>query len=136
MKKSIKREENHAKSQAEAQLHSIIEMVENLEKAEKEENDTAREQAEQTIHEDALSVQVRSGWYEPGSEETKPAEYEILLCWGSPACRIIGELDQYGQPETARIEYQDWGTPWTEYPLTGDQERIIIKYANCFYFAG
>jgi hypothetical protein len=29
---------------------------------------------------------------------------------GGPAVRITGDLADYGEPETASIEYQDWFT--------------------------
>lgn len=103
--------------------------------------DAAREEAEQTIHEDALSVQVRSGWYQPGVSESdsKPAEYEILLCTGGPACRIVGDLSEHGEPETARMEVQDWFQPWTAMrPLVApdnyNSEPVMLAYARCFYF--
>ena len=75
-----------------------------------ESQDSARER----IQEDALSVEVRSGWYTPGGDST-PEEYCILLSTGGPATRIIGELDQHMQPSSARLQAQDWFTPWTEY---------------------
>ena len=118
-----------------------------------EPGDDAREAAEQTIHEDALSVRVRSGWYSPGAskEDQAPAEYEILLCTGGPACRIVGDLSEHGEPETARLEVQDWFQPWTEMrPIAGttgckgskrdplrpqyDSEPTLLAYARCFYF--
>ncbi len=114
--------------QAIAQFKSIKEMVANL----NTEDETEREEAEQTIHEDPLSVQVRSDWHNPG-EKGEISEYNILLCTGGPACRIIGELEN-GQPTSAKIEHQDWGTPWTEYRLSAEDEAIVIQYANCFYF--
>jgi hypothetical protein len=144
-----------AKSQGQAQFDSIKEMVEALEKAKEGEEGAdhcqASEDAEQTIHEDALSVQVRSGWYTPGAElrgsagedAIKPAEYEILLCTGGSACRIIGQLSEHGEPETARLEVQDWFQPWTEYrpywnanePHGSETaESIMLAYARCFYF--
>lgn len=63
------------------------------------------------------------------------AEYRILLCTGGPAVRIIGELGKYAEPETARIEYQDWDTPWEEYVITNakDQEALLT-YCRQFYF--
>ncbi len=133
-----------AKRQGQAQFDSIKEMVAALD-CEIEDADGPR----QRIEEDALSVQVRSGWYSPGGDDpsdTKPAEYEILLCTGGPACRIIGQLDQHGEPETARLEVQDWFQPWTEYrPVNPDDktfasridtkaESIMLAYARCFYF--
>jgi hypothetical protein len=124
-----------AKDQAQAQYQSIVEMVAALNLARMNDNDEAFEDAEQTIHEDALSVEVRSDWYSPGSVTERVAtEYRILLCTGGPACQIIGNLSEYGEPETARIQYQDWFTPWTDYRLTSEQEEIVLTYARCFYY--
>lgn len=94
--------------------------------------DSARER----IQEDALSVQVRSGWFTPGheAEKLKPAEFEILLCTGGPACRIIGDLDDYGQPDSCRLQHQDWGTPWTEHFLNSEQRDYVLTYCRVFYF--
>jgi len=130
--------DNRSEEQAKAQLESIKEMVEALRATEVDgvRDDDALEEAEETIHQDPLSVEVRTGWYTPGAKDadTKPAEYNILLCTGGPACRIIGALNEYGEPETARIQHQDWGTPWTEYQLTTDEENIVLDYVRCFYF--
>jgi hypothetical protein len=86
------------------------------------------------IEEGPLSVQVRSGWYSPGSEQVKPEEFEILLSTGGPALRIIGDLDDYGQPERPRLQYQDWSTPWTEYATSADEDEALAKWCSCFYF--
>lgn len=127
-----KKDESHSEQQAKAQLESIIEMVDNLEKTK---TDEKREEAEQVIHEDPLSVQVRTDWHDPGGEQEKPTEFNILLCTGGPACRIIGELNEYQEPESARIEHQDWFTPWTEYRITAEQEEKVLTYCRQFYFA-
>lgn len=131
---------DHAKEQAKMQLMSIQGMVSTLNKiriAESQGKDdySQLEQAEQAIHEDALSVEVRSGWYTLDQDsDRKPQEYTILLCTGGPACRVIGQLSEHGEPETARIEYQDWGTPWIDYRLTAEEEKDVLTYASCFYF--
>lgn len=104
--------------------------------------DTERDDdAERAIHEDALSVEVRSGWYVLGARDadTKPAEYCILLCTGGPACRIVGQLSEHGEPETAVMEVQDWFQPWTAMrpqvaPDNYDSEPTMLAYARCFYF--
>lgn len=129
-----------ARRQGQAQFDSVKEMVEELRKHDSCSTDW--DNAESAIHDDALSVQVRSGWYTPGDTRTKddtPAEYEILLCTGGPACRIIGELDNYGEPKTAELQVQDWFTPWTAIrpqvaPDNFDSEPILLEYARCFYF--
>ncbi|MCP3966808.1 MAG: hypothetical protein GY718_10725 [Lentisphaerae bacterium] len=122
------------KDQAKAQFESVEEMVTELMAAGETEDYRRQEEAEETIRNDALSVEIRTGWYCVGSEDNEPAEYAILLCTGGPAVRIRGELGHHGGPESARIEHQDWFTPWTEYALTEDQEGILLTYANQFYY--
>ena len=128
------KEDLRSERQAEAKMDHIREMVEALgvEDAEMDRLD----RAEQDIQESVLSVEVRSGWYQPGSTDgtEKPEEFTILLCTGGPAVRIIGDLDQYGQPERARIEHQDWGTPWTEYRINAEDEEVLLTYCRQFYF--
>lgn len=149
----------HAREQAQAQFESIKEMVETLEEACTEQGDDSddsleqrREEAQQRIHEDALSVEVRSGWEEPGQfcaeKHVRAEEYRILLCTGGPAVQIMGELSEHGEPETARLMMQDWGLPWTEYRpldtapgavaagyyLDPKAEEILLTYARQFYF--
>ena len=156
--------DTRAKDQAKAQLESIVEMVKRSEhcrnctgegceltdaeiyaginlyykegdKATEEERQEYHDEeaARQTINEDPLSVQVRSDWHTPGEEEA-PAEYEILLCTGGPAVRITGELDR-DEPNTARIQYQDWFTPWeTLLPLEDEEHEALLTYAQQFYF--
>ncbi|KRR21694.1 hypothetical protein [Bradyrhizobium retamae] len=124
-------------SQAIAQFHSIVEMVSALRFAEKAGNDRAENEARERINEDALSVEVRSGWYSPGNkEDSSPAEYTILLCTGGPAVRIRGELSDYCEPESAFIEYQDWFTGWTRWTPGNSQnvESILLAYSAVFYF--
>jgi hypothetical protein len=92
----------------------------------------SREDAEQRISDDPLSVEVRSSWVTPGEEMT-PTEFCILLGTGGPATRIRGELDEHGEPDRAWLEAQDWGTPWTQYQ-GGDQDALLI-YSRQFCFA-
>lgn len=112
------KEQDHAFQQAILQFKGIAEMVKDLKKAKSDED---QEKATQAIQEDALEV-------------GKLKQYFILLCTGGPACRIIGNLDEYGQPDTAKIQYQDWGTPWTDYPNVASMEDILLEYARQFYF--
>ena len=128
-----KQEEDHGKQQAKAQIKSIIEMIDTLNKAINSENCNEQDEAQEAIQNDPLSVEVRSGWHSVGSTYP-PEEFCILLCWGGPACRIIGDLSEHAQPENPRLEYQDWGTSWTEYPLTSEEEEALQAYCEQFYF--
>jgi hypothetical protein len=126
----MSKDTQRALEQAKAQLDSIIEMVEALHKSE---TDEEREEALQTIQDDPLSVDVRSGWVSSGCD-MEPEEYSILLCTGGPAVRITGSLDLF-EPDTAKIEYQDWFTPWVDMPVTGKEEWALLEYARQFYFS-
>lgn len=130
--------EDHGQANAKAWLERMYEMVARLTEAADLDKETIHERVEQEITESVLSVDVRSGWYVPGSRHTEtgpsPEEYNILLSTGGPALRLIGDLSEHGEPETARLEHQDWGTPWTRYPTSGEDEDIMLTFARCFYF--
>jgi len=94
---------------------------------------TSRDDAEQRIQEDALSVEVRSEWHSPGDANgVENVEFQILLSTGGPATRIMGKLHD-GEPYRAWLEVQDWGTPWTHYYEEGLCD-VLLTYARCFYF--
>src|ERR1035437_752867 len=88
----------------------------------------AREQAQES----ALSVEVRSGWGSPGEEMTAE-DFQILLSTGGPALRIRGELNK-GEPSRAWLEYQDWGTPWTEYHGENADQGTLLSFCSFFFF--
>ena len=157
---------NDAREQAKAQLEGIREMLARLKHAESCDGDADTcellneidcpfplpgteksyetsftdyhdaESARDAIREDALGVEVRSGWVGADAyadrDAGKPAEFNILLCTGGPAVRIMGELDNYGNPERAWLEYQDWGTPWVELieSDTMDKRNALLEYAS------
>ena len=136
--------------QAEAQLESIKELVAALQWFDDNEpgdegavlpqidgyDIESQDKARERIEGDALSVQVRYGWHTPGAFVPAAGleDFEILLATGGPACRIIGKLDEHNEPESASIEHQDWGTPWTRLPMSGEDEGIVLTYCRQFYF--
>lgn len=93
----------------------------------------SQDDVSEAIQQDPLEVSVGfSGWYTPG-EKPEPDQYRILLCTGGPAVQITGKLDEHNEPESAEIQHQDWGTPWTGYH-NGIDEEVLLKYARQFYF--
>ena len=128
------------REQAGAQLASIEELVTCLEHAAACDNTECgadcthnEDEAREAILADALSVQVRSDWHTPG-DTADAGEYKILLCWGGPSVQILGALDEHGQPYSAELQYQDWFTEWMDYPLTDNEEQMLLMYAQQFYF--
>ena len=86
--------------------------------------------ARQRIEEDALSVEVRSDWCAPGEQMTA-GEFRILLCTGGPHVELIGDLDQYQQPDRVRVLYKDWGESGELFDF--DRETVL-EYCRVFYF--
>ena len=123
-------DENDRLGENEEELKELEDELVSLlaEAGECESTDEARER----IQEDPLEVQVRGDWHAPGDEDAKPEEFYVLLCTGGPAVRIRGELGYYCEPIRAWIEYQDWGTPWTQY-FDADQD-ILLAYCCELWF--
>jgi hypothetical protein len=139
-------EKNHALENAKGWMDTInewclaMDMAEDSERGHDEriafdgnEYDTADELREHA-QEMALSVACRCGWYCPGGDgqRAEPKEYQVLLSTGGPALRIVGELSEHCEPTSARLEHQDWGTPWTEYH-EADSDNLL-RFASVFYF--
>jgi hypothetical protein len=91
----------------------------------------SREEAEQRIHEDPLSIELTGTW--SVDEEPKANKAYILLGTGGPATRIVVELTEHMEPGRAYIQAQDWGTPWTDCLGVIDQ-GTLLTYCQQFYF--
>lgn len=92
------------------------------------------EAAKENITDDCYGTQVRSDWVTPG-EAFEAVEYTLLPAGGGPALRMIGDLGEFNQPDSAHLEYQDWFTPWEEFIVEEDEDReALLKYASQFYF--
>jgi len=142
---------DNAKSQAQAQYEEILALLtaknvdfdrleelsemDVLDESEQEEFDdlkeaagefTSNDEALERIQEAPLSIEFRSDWQSYG-EELTPSEFNILLCTGGPAVRIVGEIGEHGEARRAWLEYQDWGTPWTQHFIDSD---VLIEFAN------
>jgi len=109
------------------------ENAEELNTLEHEAGDCADEEdARNRIQEDALSVEVRSGWTTSmHADDMTPEDFRIVLCTGGPHVEIMGELAG-GTPCSAWIQYQDWGTPMTRF--VDIEESTLLAYCREFYF--
>ena len=65
-------------------------------------------------------------------EVKKTQGYELLLGTGGPAVRIVGKLNEYGEPETAELQGQDWGTRWER--TENQDEKTLLQFAQHFHF--
>lgn len=104
-----------------------IEMIGDMVKKARSKNEEKAEAGIEEIHQDPLEIAT-------GKEFDGTRTYMILLGWGGPASRIIGELDEHDQPETAKFQFQDWFKPWTTANTNEKQNEIMLEYAGHFYF--
>src|SRR5215831_21112698 len=123
--------DDRAISQARLQLEAICELVEAYKAIHEKDGDDSETLEE--IYSNVLEVSVRSDWQARGSL-FEPNEYRLLLCWGGPSVRVIGELDGGADPVTAHLEYQDWFTPWRELPTSAEETEALVDYARFFHF--
>lgn len=131
---------NHAYQQAAAHLANIASLVATRNASAQNNDDLAYNQTYEEIQDLPLSIEVRSGWHLPAyttnPSPDAPQEYRILLCTGGPAVQITGDLNDYAEPITAKLQYQDWFTPWENYHLTANEEQILLDFAQLFYYGG
>lgn len=59
---------------------------------------------------------------------TKKITYYVTLAGGGPAARLAVEADEYGDIESAWLEYQDWFTPWT--PARRQDQELVKRLAS------
>ena len=105
---------------------SIEEMAKMLEKT-KSKNEKKAEEGREEIQNDPLEIAT-------GKDFDGTRTYMILLGTGGPAARITGDLNEYGEPETARFQFQDWFKPWTTAQTSYEENQTMIEYARNFYF--
>jgi len=130
---------SHALNNAIGHIESMVEDFKKDQIYENLKDFESQDQLRESILNSALSVEFRSGWYSSLDDELVAEEFKILLSWGGPALRIIGELDNYS-PVNPKLQFQDWGTPWTNlddiWELNQDQQDALNWFCNCFYFGG
>ena len=112
-------------AEADAQIDFICELLHLHDVAEED----RKVDALRAILETPLTVSVRSNWQAPGTPLV-PAEYEVLLSWGGPATRIIGELRD-GVPVSVRLEHQDWFTAWRDHAVLYEyHQRRLMEFVR------
>lgn len=88
--------------------------------------------ARQMIEEDALSIEVRSGWVDFGQwQDSTPEQFQIAITLGGPTIYLRGELDADNMPDRAWLEVSDGGglRSWHR----GDMD-VLLEYARVFPF--
>ena len=133
----ITTKENHALNNAIGHIESMVEDFKKDQQLQESNDYNQQDELRESVLNSVLSVEFRSGWYSSPESiaDLSPEEFKILLTWGGPALRVIGELDEYG-PVNSKLQYQDWGTPWTDFKITKDQQDALNWFCNCFYFGG
>jgi hypothetical protein len=92
--------------------------------------DTA-EAVETQMREMPLSLEVRSGWADPG-ETLELAEFRLLLSTGGPALQLVGSLTESYEACDCELQHQDWFTPWQTLPTTREEDAALEWFAELF----
>ena len=85
------------------------------------------ERIREWVSEQALDVEVRSGWYTQGTEP-EPEEYRITLSVGGPNLYLVGDLGRYGEPETAKLLYS-WYSSSEWLPTVATEAEALAWFA-------
>lgn len=122
-----------------AHLAQIVELFEAYENASVRDDwnraDEIRDQAEAM----PLSVQVRSGWFNPWDGINLPDDLEecrILLSTGGPACQVWAEINGYGEACLVRLQVQDWFEPWTDLIISNEEYAALEWFVQVFNLEG
>ena len=91
------------------------------------EADAMRDELLEYMEAQALSVQVRSGWYAQGTEP-EPEEFRITLSVGGPTLTLEGELDRYGSPCAAQLRYS-WYSQSQVLPCIESEAEALVWFA-------
>ena len=121
-------EKNHAIENGKGWMKSIMDWSALLLSS----DDDIREATIEEVYQSPLSVTVREGWKTVGGQSDLE-EFQILLSTGGPALRIVGDIGDYGVAQNAVMQWQDWGTPWTEYVTTEEEDEALLTYCQQFY---
>tara|TARA_Y100000401_G_C8251555_1_gene188432 strand:+ start:95 stop:517 length:423 start_codon:yes stop_codon:yes gene_type:complete len=137
------KEKNYALQNAIGHIESMVKDYEEFSYLESlnpttNEQEKRLEEIRENVINSALSVEFRSGWYSELYDRVRigePAEFKILISWGGPALRVIGEIEE-NFAINPKLQYQGWGTPWTDFKITENQQDALNWFCNCFYFGG
>ena len=130
--------ENHALNNAIGHIESMVEDFKKDKHFFDIKDFDSQDELRESVLNSALSVEFRNGWYSDlyhFKGVTEPIEFKILLSWGGPSLRIIGEIEE-NFAVNPKLQYQDWGTLWTDLEITEDQQKALNWFCNCFYFGG
>ena len=140
-----KTKDDHGLNNAKGHFWTIMGHYASHQKAYKNDDYDMIEEVEKLVHDEALSVEWRCAeWMPAGDSDFKADQGRILLTWGGPALQLVVGLED-GQPVAAELQYQDWGTPWTNLTYGSNKgfdviidddkgEAALLWFASQFYW--
>jgi len=91
---------------------------------------TRREREDGITDEDSARELLEQHGYGIDSETV----YYVTLAGGGPAARLRVTVDEYGEVETASLQFQDWFEPWTDAPR--QDYELVERYARLIGYYG
>tara|TARA_R100001510_G_C7454934_1_gene78077 strand:+ start:20 stop:472 length:453 start_codon:yes stop_codon:yes gene_type:complete len=141
--------ENHALDNAKAKLEDIIEFHKKYNEWDEQKEASNHypngdiDKLLQDAQSSVLSIEYRQSCWQSVGSELKASQGRLLLTFGGPACQIITDLDEHGEPSgNVEIQYQDWFKPWEGYwpsndidDASNDEVRAALEwYVGLFFF--
>jgi len=116
-------------------LSTIVEMFKESQDKAKRDDWDAMDELRDRVLEYPASLEVRTGWFSPWDEITKPDDLEecrFLLASGGPAVQVWAELDGYGEPNLVQLQVQDWFLPWTPMIISIEESEALEWFIGQF----
>ena len=98
-----------------------------------DDNDSLQEWIADSIRDSALSVEVRTGWYQVGVDDGEPEEFRIVFSTGGPHMELRGKLAALGNFSYMQLLVMQWGEPLHEI-AQGINVEVLEFVAGQFYF--
>ena len=145
-----KTKDDHGLDNAKGHFTSIMEYYDayldaSIEKDDQPDNWEAIEKIEESARQEALSIEWRCAeWMSVGDSDFKADSGRVLLTFGGPALQLLVTLYD-GDPSDPVLQYQDWGTPWTDLTYGSNKgfdviidddkgEAALLWFASQFYW--
>ena len=96
-------------------------------------DEDSREWIQENICNSALSVEVRTGWYQVGEDDGGPDEFRIVFSTNGPHFEMRGKLDKYNEPCQVEVYVMQWGEPLHEI-ARGISSEVLNFVASLFHF--
>lgn len=118
-----------------AAVADVRDMVAAVERTGEGDDLAAYEAALVAINSAISDVETRAGWHALDGSRRDAGEFRMRVRIGGLAVRIVGALDDAGEPASARLEVPGWPARWAGFATTFEDDTAILAFARHAPFA-